>query len=104
MAINYGNQHFENKEFEEAITEYKLACGLKPESIEAKEALANIFYHSCMRDNKYCNDAINAYKELQNLQDSSYYLIRISDLHIHLGDYDAANEILDKMETSKNGL
>lgn len=64
LSMEYGVIHIEKGEYEEAIREFKNAVRLKPKDTKALEALAGVYNTLCLRENRYCNDAILTYNLL----------------------------------------
>lgn len=84
------------KNYASAINEFKQLTVLKPNGIKEKKALANVLYLACMEQNIECDWAIYVNNQLSKTSDISFYLNRLADIYIHLGEYEKADEVLNR--------
>ena len=102
MFVNYGDHHFEHKEYNEAILNYKSALELSTNKKQTYNKLAIIYYYACLDGNIYCHEAITSLTGIMNETDTSTYTLKLrSEVYMHLGEYTKAENDLKLIEENK---
>lgn len=101
MMLEYGDAYLKKKDYEKAIIEYKQAVKLYPENAEGEIALAKGYYYLCLDLDQDCDVAIKHYSNLIiKYPDSKQYLKIRAEIYTHLGEFNKADEDLNKIKNN----
>lgn len=96
MFVYYGDYHFNRKEYDDAIKNYKFALKLSPNKDQTYYDLATIYYFACLDSNIYCQEAITILSGIIDETDTSNYALKLrSEVLIHMGEYEKAESDLN---------
>lgn len=97
LSMEYGMNSLDKGDYNQAIKEFKNAQNIEPLNQLAFYALAKSYYLSCLSNDEYCDDAIQAYSSIINENPTKeYYKIR-SELFIHTGNFELADKDIERL-------
>jgi len=98
LIYDYGMNSLEKKDYKSAIKEFEHLVYVQAHDLKANITLANALYLYCIEENKECDRALLQYKKLSQLNNTSLYQQRTVDIYMHLGLYEQADSVLNRMK------
>lgn len=97
MYYEYAQYHIKNGDYKRAVSEFRSLVDLTPTDTKAIEAYANALYLFCINDTMECEQALVQYQRLIKRNFKPDYQQRMSNIYIHLNQFEKADSILNNL-------